>query len=54
MSDRLLPLEEALAAVLAGVGAVAEASDIHPRAEADVLEGGERLDARFGVVRGHR
>ena len=35
------------------VGAVAEAADVHPGAEADVLEGREGLDAGFSVVGRH-
>jgi hypothetical protein len=45
-------LEEDVDAVL-GVGAVAEAADIHARAEADVLEGAEGLDAGFSIIRCH-
>ena len=48
--DRLL--EQDVDAVL-GVGAVAEPADVHARAEADVLEGAEGLDAGFGVVGRH-
>lgn len=48
--DRLL--EQHVDAVL-GVGAIAEAADIHAGAETDVLEGGEGLDRGFGVGLGH-
>ena len=45
-------LEEDVDAVL-GMGAVAEAADIHAGADPDVLEGAEGLDAGFGVVASH-
>ena len=45
--DRLL--EQHVDAVL-GVAAVAEAADVHARAQPDVLGRGEGLDAGFGVV----
>ena len=49
--DRLL--EQDVDAVL-GVGAIAEPADVHARAEADVLERAEGLDAGFGVVGRHK
>jgi methyl-accepting chemotaxis protein len=45
-------LEQDVDAVL-GVGAVAEAADIHAGAQADVFEGGEGLDRGFGIGGGH-
>ena len=48
--DRLL--DEHVNAIL-GVRAIAEPPDIHPRTQADVLEGGERFDRCFGVSLSH-